>query len=320
MKIESAHRLFLSILLVLAASSASASVPYQRYETDHFIIRYADADGKLSRYVAEESEKLRTKIVSDVGDYLTGKTTIILAPSIEEFQRTQPGREKMPLWAAAVAYPERNLVIIRSPGAVRGGRFDYRKIFIHEFTHIVLGKALQHRDVPTFLAEGIAMYESSEWEFSRTAALTRAVLTGRLIPLRELWDRFPADQADAELAYAESFMFVSFLINRYGSAAFQQFIKSYAESGNLGYSVQQMTGKHLVTLEGEWVDDLKVRVPWVPIVTSATTFWFILTAIFIYSYFRKRRSAGEILMRWEEEEENEPESPDDGKGQREILK
>lgn len=305
MKVESAYGLFFFVLLILSASSASASVPYQRQETDHFIIRHSDADGKLSRHVAEESEKLRTKIVSDVGDYLTGKTTIILAPSIEEFQRMQPGREKMPLWAAAVAYPERNLMIVRSPKAVRGGRLDYRKIFIHEFTHIVLGMALQYRDVPTFLAEGIAMYESSEWEFSRTAALTRAVLTGRLIPLRELWDRFPEDRADAELAYAESFMFVSFLINRYGSAAFQQFIKSYAESGNLGHSIQQMTGKHLVTLEGEWIDDLKVRVSWVPIVTSATTFWFILTAIFIYSYIRKRRSAGAILTRWEEEEENE---------------
>ena len=254
---------------------------------------------------------LRLKIVSDVGYSLTEKTTIVLAPTLEEFHQTQPNHERMPVWAAAVAYPERNLIIIRSPKAVRGGRFDYRKIFIHEFTHIVLGRALQHQNVPTFLAEGIAMYESSEWQFSRTAAITTAVLTGRIIPLQELWDKFPEDRDDAELAYAESFMFVSFLINQYGRDSFNQFIKNYAESGNLRHSLQKMTGRHLVTLEGEWIDYMKMRVSWIPLITSATTFWFVVTVIFIYGYCRKRRKAKTVLIQWEEEEKNDLEKPDD---------
>lgn len=302
-----AHSLFLSALIVLVFFSRSEAAWYQRHETNHFIIQYSEPDAKLSRHVAEESELLRIKIASDVGYCMTEKTKVILAPTIEEFQQLQPRHEKMPIWAVAVAYPERNLIIIRSPKAVRGGSFDYRKIFIHEFTHIVLGRALQHQDVPAFLAEGIAMYESSEWQISRTAAITRAVLTGRIIPLQELWNRFPEDREDAELAYAESFMFVSFLISRYGSAAFQQFIKNYAESGNLRHSLQKMTGKHLVTLEGEWTDYMKMRVSWVPLITSAATLWFAVTTMFLYGYYRKRRRAKAILMQWEKEEKNESE-------------
>ena len=303
--LKPADTLFLSILLVLASSFPSAAALYSIRETSHFIIRYAEPDAKLSRHIAEESEMLRIKIVADVGYSPTEKTTIALAPTLEEFQQMQPHHERMPVWAAAVAYPERNLIIIRSPKAVRGGRFDYRRIFIHEFTHIVLGRALQHQNVPTFLAEGIAMYESSEWQFSRTAAITKAVLTGRIIPLQELWDRFPEDRDDAELAYAESFMFVSFLINQYGREPFNQFIKNYAESGNLRHSLQKMTGRHLVTLEGEWIDYMKMRVSWIPLITSATTFWFMVTVIFIYGYCRKRRRSKTILVQWEEEEKNE---------------
>ena len=288
---------------------------YHQYETDHFIIQYAESDLKLLPYIAEESEKLRTKIVADLGYEPTEKTRIVLGPTMEEFQRIQPAHEKVPIWAAAVAYPERNLIIIRSPKAIKGAHFDYQKIFIHEFTHIVLGRALQHQRVPKFITEGIAMYESSEWHFSRMSVLTKAVLTDRIIPLQNLMDQFPEDYHDAELAYAESFMFVSFLLNTYGRESFHRFIRDYAESGNLRLSLQKMSGKHLVTLESEWIDYMKMRASWIPLITSATTFWFIVTAIFIFGYYRKRRRAKNILMQWEEEDRDESAGSDHGENQ-----
>jgi hypothetical protein len=315
MILKSRYSLILSSLFVFASSSPSQSntILYHKHETDHFIIQYSESDSMISRHVAEESEKLRIKIVSDVGYFPKEKTTIVLAPSLEEFQQIQPNLKKIPLWAAAVAYPELNLMIIRSPKAIKDGHLDYQKVFIHEFTHIVMGRALQNKRAPTFLTEGISMYESSEWHFSRMASLTKAALTGRIIPLRKLTDQFPEDQDDADLAYAESFMFISFLINKYGRESFQQFIKNYAESGNLRQSLHEMTGKHLVTLEREWIDYMKLRVSWIPLITSATTFWFIVTVIFIYSYYRKRKRASIILLQWEEEDKNELAGPDNRK-------
>ena len=294
--------LFSSILLIIISPLYSEAALYHKYETAHFVVQYHEADTKFSRYVIEESEMIRAKIISDVGYNLTEKTKIILAPSIEEFQQVQPHNEKIPLWAAAAAYPDHNLIIIRSPSAVKGGHLDYRSVFIHEFTHVVLGRALQHQDVPTFLAEGIAMYESSEWHFSRMATLTKAALTDHMIPLQKLTDQFPEDPNDAELAYAESFMFISFLINRFGRESFHQFIKDYSNSRNLKQSLQRMTGMHPITLEGEWIDYMKVRVSWIPLITSATTFWFILTLVFIYGYYRNKRRAEATLKKWEEEE------------------
>lgn len=299
-------RLFLSLLLVLTFSAPSLAVLYHEKETDHFIIQYSEADAGLSRYIAQESEKSRVKIVADVGYTPAEKTRILLAPSVEAFQQVQPHHEKVPLWAAAAAYPEQNLIIIRSPGAVRGGRLDYQKVFTHEFTHIVLGKALQYQEVPTFLAEGIAMYESSEWHFSRMASLSKAALMDRIIPLEKLTGPFPVDPDDAELAYAESFMFISYLIHTFGRDAFNRFIKDYAESGNLRGSLGKMTGMHLLTLESEWVAHMKMRVSWIPLITSATTFWFMLTLVFIYGYFRKKRKSSATLMQWAKEDKEEP--------------
>ncbi|TFG90224.1 MAG: hypothetical protein E4H16_02220 [Candidatus Atribacteria bacterium] len=290
------------VLFVIFCRQPVCAEPYQRLETNHFFIKYVDAEGKLAKHISTTSEKIRGRIIADIGYEFSDKTMIILAPSIEEFQKVQPGKERIPLWASAVAYPELNLIILRSPGAIKGGRLDYEKVFTHEFTHIVFGKVLEGRETPAWLAEGFAMYESSEWHLTRMASLTKAFLTKRVIPLEKLTANFPNDPDEAELAYAESFMFVSFLINKFGSKTFQQFLRNYAADGNLRGSLTKITGMHLVTLEKEWLDYMEVRVSWIPLITSATTFWFVITLIFIYGYYRKRRIARKTLQTWEQEE------------------
>ena len=290
------------VIFVIFCRQPVCAEPYQRLETKHFFIKYVDAEEKLAKHISTTSEDIRGRIIADIGYDFPDKTVIILAPSIEEFQKVQPGKETIPLWASAVAYPERNLIILRSPGAIKGGRLDYEKVFTHEFTHIVVGKVLEGREAPTWLSEGFAMYESSEWHLTRMASLTKAFLTKTVIPLEKLTTNFPSDPDEAELAYAESFMFVSFLINKYGSKAFHQFIRDYAADGNLKGSLKKMTGLHLFILEKEWLDYMEVRVSWIPLITSATTLWFVITLIFVYGYYRKRRIARKTLQIWEQEE------------------
>ncbi|MFA5180523.1 MAG: peptidase MA family metallohydrolase [Syntrophales bacterium] len=290
------------VLFVIFCRQPVCAEPYQRLETKHFFIKYVDAEKKLAEHISTTSEEIRGRIIADIGYDFPDKTMIILVPSIEEFQNVQPEKETIPLWASAVAYPERNLIILRSPGAIKGGRLNYEKVFTHEFIHIVVGKVLGGRDAPTWLSEGFAMYESSEWHLTRMASLTKAFLTKTVIPLEKLTANFPSDPDEAELAYAESFMFVSFLINKFGRKAFQQFIRDYAADGNLKGSLKKMTGLHLFMLEKEWLDYMEVRVSWIPLITSATTLWFVITLIFVYGYYRKRRIARKTLQIWEQEE------------------
>jgi hypothetical protein len=289
-------------LFVIVCCQSACAESYHQLGTNHFNIKYVDTEEKLAKHISTISEEIRERVVADIGYDFSDRITIILAPSIEEFQKVQPGKEMIPLWASAVAYPERNLIILRSPGAVKGGRLDYEKVFTNEFTHIIMGRVLEGREAPTWLSEGFAMYESSEWHFARMTGLTKAFLTKQVIPLKRLTANFPVDAEEAELAYAESFMFVSFLINKFGHKAFQQFLRNYAADDNLNGALTKMTGMHPVTLENEWLDYMEMRVSWIPLITSATTFWFIITLIFIYGYYRKRRIARKILQAWEQEE------------------
>lgn len=290
------------IILFLTLPATVMATDYERIENEHFIISFSASDTSVAQELKRESGKIRKKIIEDIGIDFDEKTGIIISPTIETFQKDQPGGTWLPLWAAGVAYPERNLIILRSPKSVKKGHINYLEIFIHEFTHIAIGRALKGEDAPVWLSEGLAMYESREWNFSRHAVLTRAVLTRQLIPLRVLTLSFPADEGAAELAYAQSFMFISFIINKIGRDAFHNFIRNYSRSGNLESSLQRATGMPLDVLEEKWLFYLKMSSSWIPIIMSATTLWFIASLIFIYGYFRKRRAAQVKIRQWEEEE------------------
>jgi hypothetical protein len=172
----------LAIFTVLTPPVRAAE--YRVQSGDHFIIQFTEKDMATADLLTGKVEEIRSRIIRDIGLDFPGKTVVIIAPTIETFQRLGPGLPWIPLWAAGAAFPEHNLIILRSPRAIQRGHIEPLSVFTHEFTHIALGIALQDTPVPVWLAEGLAMYEAREWTFDRTMVLTQAVLSGRLLPLK----------------------------------------------------------------------------------------------------------------------------------------
>ncbi len=293
------------IVLLIFMPMANAGAVDLRMENDRFVIRYSSGDEQIAAELNRESPGIRERIIADIGVDFSGKTEIRLCPTIESFREAQPGGTWIPLWAVGVAYPGENVIVLRSPRAVKGSRIDVLDVFSHELSHIALGKALAGVTIPVWLNEGLAIYEAREWTFARIAVLTRAALTDRLIPLPVLTLSFPAEQDPAELAYAESFMFVSFLINKVGREAFHRLIRDYTRYGDLEGALRRGTKMNLADLEERWLFYLKLRVSWIPIITSVSTLWFITALIFIYGYMRKKRQAERRLREMAAEEELE---------------
>ena len=276
-----------------------------RMENDSFVIRYTVGDERIAAELERESLHIRERVIADIGVDFPEKTEIRLAPTLEAFREAQPGGTWIPLWAAGVAYPAENVIVLRSPRAVKGTRIDVVDVFAHEFSHIALGRALAGGRVPVWLNEGLAIYEAREWTFSRISVLTTAALTDRLIPLRVLALSFPAEAGPAELAYAEGFMFVSFLINKVGREAFHRLLRDYTRYGDLEGALRRGTGMSLADLEEGWLFYLKLRVSWIPMITSVSALWFVMALIFIYGYMRKKRQAEQRLREMLEEEARE---------------
>ena len=295
--------LVIIVLFVFIPIVSSAS-DYIGISTSHFAFYFHSQDERLMKSLIEEAEGLRREIVEDLGINFEEKTKVYLAPSFRKFQEIQPGRE-IPSWAIGVAYPSLNLIIIKSPRAIKRGHIDLIKVFKHEFTHIALGRAFKGREkVPRWLDEGLAMYESREWDLSRISTMTRAVLTDSLIPLSEITHYFPNKADRAELAYSESFYLISFLISRYGRESFHEFIKEYSGGKGLKEVMLAVYGIEWEELEERWRNYLKLRFSWIPIITSATTLWFLVTIVFILVYLKRKKAYRLKLEEWEREDED----------------
>jgi hypothetical protein len=275
---------------------------YNRLETEHFIFFYLTSDKVIADSLVSQAESVRDKIISDLGVVFKTKTRVYLAPTENEFQKLQPRRGKAPTWAAGTAYPALNFIILKTFRAPKGFQRNLLRNFTHELTHITIGRAFRRHKIPRWLNEGLAMYESREWQLNRLANMTRAVLTRTLIPLKDLTENFPWEYRHAALAYDQSFYLVSYLLSKKGRETFHKFIREYGRGKKFEQVLSETYGLNLVELEKEWHAHLRFRFSWLPLIFSTTTLWFVITLIFLVSYWRKKKDSRLKQTQWEEED------------------
>jgi hypothetical protein len=294
--------LIIFLLLSIFTNTSALAAGYSELETRHFAFFYQPTDARTARYLIGQAETVREKIIADLGGAFAEQTRVYIAGTRDDFQRLQPAGDNTPSWAVAVAYAGENLIILNSPG-VLGVRQDILTTFRHELTHIVVGQAFRGAYVPRWLNEGLAMYEAAEWDLGRITHMSRAVLTDSLIPIQDLLTGFPDDYQQAILAYDQSFYLVAYLMTRNDREAFHKFIAEYSREKNMALALQRVYGLSISELEKEWRKHLRLRFSWLPLLSSATTLWFIITLIFLISYRKKRQENLQQLSDWEIQED-----------------
>jgi hypothetical protein len=290
------------VLGFLLSTPIMAAADPESLQTEHFNIVFSPANRRLATELARLCEEIYDEVVADVGVAPRPGIEVIIAQSHETFLARQPHAMKAPEWAAGLAYPERNLMILKAPDAALYGSIDPFRTFRHELAHLVLHQALAGIRIPRWLDEGLAMYEAKEWTLRTTAVISAVTLKKNYIPLGNLKDAFPVDFNAAERAYAQSFSMVSYLFHNFGRQKFHDFIISLKSGLTLSQSAQEGFGLSFYELEKGWHRHLRLRYTWVPVVTSSAALWFLVSMIFLYVYRRKMKRAREKVLEWELEE------------------
>jgi hypothetical protein len=286
-----------SALLFLLFSSPLDS----QTNSTHFIFHHRKAQTPAARDLAQIADSWRQRILSDLGSDRPDHTRVYLALDLDDMRRVAPEGVKVPAWAAGMAFPQKNLILLKlTTGS--GSATDVEKVFAHEFSHVALDHAVGFKPLPRWFREGFAIYQSGEWSFGRTRALAGGVISGRLFSLEALSERFPSSVSDIELAYAQSIDFVSFLLGEYGPGPFRKMIGLLAQGWDFFLALEEAYDDGLFAIEEAWHRDLKMRFTWIPLLTGTATLWFLATVVFILAYLKKRRRRLAALEELDEEE------------------
>jgi tetratricopeptide (TPR) repeat protein len=134
-----------------------------------------------------------------------------------------------------------------------------RKVLFHEYTHAVVHGLSRGVNVPTWLNEGLAVYFESDGRSTREESLHRQIRSGTpLIPLSGLHGSFMGlSDAQASLAYAESYAAVRTLMDRYGPYPIRQVLEDLGHPKEFAAAFSDQFMTPYETFQSDWQRSVK---------------------------------------------------------------
>ncbi len=137
------------------------------------------------------------------------------------------------------------------PGNRPPGSFNWQATMWHEMAHVFTMQLSKYR-VPRWLTEGISVYEEGlvrpEWARDSELGFARAYASGKVLTLAELNSGFTRPDT-IELAYFQSSLVVSLIVQQHGHAALNVMLRSYGDGADTEAALRKATGKGSADLQ-----------------------------------------------------------------------
>lgn len=212
----------------------------------------------------------------------------------------------------AAADSAKACIILNGEAFNRSTPGERRQTLVHEYVHLFVGQTAL--TLPLWLEEGLAMHLSGDLEVAASDwQMTLAHSMDRLIPLTELHGQFPQEPARRSLAYRQAYSATAYLLKRnYPVMGAQGLLADIADPVQ-GVRLETWLDDRMIIhgLERSWREGLSSVWSWIAMLGSAGVFWGIVTLLFLYAYFLRRRRSREIQQRWEEDEPWRQSVPDE---------
>jgi hypothetical protein len=161
-------------------------------------------------------------------------------------------------WTGGVSFSDMGIILI---GIAESNLEWGKRAAVHELSHVVVDQATHnpYGDLPRWLNEGIAMNSEGPMESNYKSALDSAVRNNRLLTLKTLSSNFPADSAQASLAYAESLSVVRFLIDTQGRDKLSALLNVFKDGSTYDGALKKIYGMDTDGLDAAWQASLGVK-------------------------------------------------------------
>jgi hypothetical protein len=284
----------LFLLVFLSAFSAQALI----LETKYFNLIYDRPDEFYADRMVKSIDDIYERINRDMGLVPKGRIDVYLCRTEKQFEAIYGGRPAEQIVAFARTRPER-LIAIKSPYIAR--QTNLHSVLAHELAHLVLGTYLKGKDIPRWLNEGFAMYESREMRINHYAMVASAAIRGDLLKLDQLDYAFYSEGPKLDLAYAQSYYLMSYIIGEFGPQKFRELIDTYVGTYDLKTATKKALGADFAEFDKGWRASIRERYFLVSVLAYSSPVWImIILAIILYFIMKQREKR--IKLKWQIEE------------------
>lgn len=196
------------------------------------------------------------RLTEDIGASPEGSIDIYVYASAGDLQGAMIFPQE---WTGGAAFTEFGTIAIGiAPDRLEWGK----RALVHELTHLVVHQATfnPYGDLPTWLDEGLAMYNEGELGAAFRSRLESGVRDGNLISVRTLCSPFSAHPERAYLAYAESYSLVDYVISEYGGGAMLELLDVFAAGSSYDGALEEVYGFDIEGLDRRWRDHVETLV------------------------------------------------------------
>ena len=209
-------------------------------------------DDSFGRELMEAGRQALAKLAEDTDSELTQQVQIYIYGSTEDLHQALIYPDE---WTGGMAFPEYGVIVIGvAPYNLEWGK----RAVTHELSHMVVYQVTYSplSNVPAWLDEGLAMYAEGDLLSNFSDNLKKAVSDDALYSIPSISGNFPAATEEAELAYAQSYSLVAFLIEQFGSAKMQQLLQAFSQGTRLDSALEEVYGFNSEQLETAWLDSV----------------------------------------------------------------
>jgi MYXO-CTERM domain-containing protein len=163
-------------------------------------------------------------------------------------------------WTGGITLPEFSTVLIDVPPEdLEWGKGATTHELAHVIVHQQLKSPLGDLAMPHWIDEGLAVYYETipgtlDAQFDRP--LKRAIQNNTLAPIRSFSGNFPTDSSAANLAYAESYSMVDFILRHFGRDKLRALFEQFKQGRAYDDAFMQVFGVDTDGLENLWRKDI----------------------------------------------------------------
>ena len=228
-------------------------ISWKALQNDRVAINWYDGDATFGQSVFDRANKTLDTIETDIGAKVDRQIQIWMYGNQDDFRSALPPGQ--PEWVGGQSFNEFNVVLVLASGS----SLDYAmRGALHEMTHQVIAEAMRGpypQALPHWMDEGLAVYhqfDPPQLDDFLQAPFQRAIKQDTLFHLVTLDSNFPAAPDQADVAYAESYGVVSYMISQYGSDKMKEIFTLFKNGATSDEAFQRVLGIDTDALENLW--------------------------------------------------------------------